>query len=784
MLTLTIICCCLVSINSAAQANWIRTNPGGGGAFLSIGAGVDGTILIGSDLSGAYISKDNGQTWNVIGVIHGLTAPHVSEVAFHPEDAQLLFLGTDSGIFLSSDGGVSFAQVLPVPAGFDFAYVTDIQVAPTQRNLIYAAVHLKTTGGVYQAQLYRSLNRGSAGSWIAMGHGGLPGDQASVKHNIIKLAVDAASSERLYAVSGWIRELDETAAADDLGQLYFSSDSGASWTQMAIDKGPIMDFALHPSDPMVQYLSTYDGHDASMNGILYKSTNRGASWFPIRIGYSGVLLVKPDQPNTLRAIDPRQSFPWIEQSGAWESIDGGVNWHRKPDGFDAFNACVRFPEYVSPVCNWDSHWLTHVSDHPQAYFTSFAGYVKTIGTSFANANIVFWANNQWIFKSIDGGGTFANIFTRRRASSEDLWQSRGVDNINMLDLAISEADPNLIYLALFDMGCWRSEDGGDYWQSCNAPNYTVNSSGEGWAGTGGNVASIVADPHRRDIVWATMSPFQNGEHPTYLVRSEQAGERASWQLANTGLPTRTVMGLALDHSSNATNRTLFVTAEGQVYRSQDDGNNWSLSYHCNQGCRITAVDRFDGNFVYAGGESGLYRSIDGGDNWQRVCQSTLAFESNSGFWNFGWTGVFDIKSDPNHARWVYITAYGNGDSGGNGTPLRGLYRSQDAGNSCELLLADSYMRSVTIKPGDSAYIYATSSSALEAGEYVPDKPSSGVQYSSNGGVDWRPFNQGLVWPFAVPIQFKPDGSTILMGSPGTGIYEYSLSYPIFEDDFE
>ena len=64
----------------AMAGSWININPGGGGGFTSIGAGPSGTIICGSDLSGAYRSLDRGSTWDAIGSSRDLARTHVSAV--------------------------------------------------------------------------------------------------------------------------------------------------------------------------------------------------------------------------------------------------------------------------------------------------------------------------------------------------------------------------------------------------------------------------------------------------------------------------------------------------------------------------------------------------------------------------------------------------------------------------------------------------------------------------------------------------------------------------------
>jgi photosystem II stability/assembly factor-like uncharacterized protein len=322
----------------------------------------------------------------------------------------------------------------------------------------------------------------------------------------------------------------------------------------------------------------------------------------------------------------------------------------------------------------------------------------------------------------------------------------------MMDISISEANSNIIYAAFFDLGIWRSLDKGESWQSSNDVTYSGD-----WEGFGGNCATVLADPSRANVVWASLSGPQNGESPTYLLKSTDTGYKNSWTLVNSGLPDEEIMGLSIDKTSTTTNRTLYVTGQGDIYKSTNDGETWSMTLNCD-GCRFTAVDQFDGNKVYAGGENGLWRSLDAGANWQDVSHVDMNASNGIHFWDGDYDGVFDVKTDPNNQNWVYATALGNN---------KGLYKSTDNGNNWSKILTDDFMRKVAIVPSNSAILYATSSSAFEAGGY--DENSKGVLFSSDGGQNWSQQNQGMAYPFAlaVAVDNEPNG-TVFIGSPGTG----------------
>ncbi|MGH7742760.1 MAG: WD40/YVTN/BNR-like repeat-containing protein, partial [Candidatus Eiseniibacteriota bacterium] len=123
------------------ESAWVNINPGGGGAFTSIGAGPGGMIVAGSDLSGAYRSFDRGRTWDVIGAFRGLAVAHVSAVAFDPRDAGLIYLGTEQGLYRSSDAGGRFERVI------EDGYIGAIAAAPGDSLVLYAASHSRFDSG-------------------------------------------------------------------------------------------------------------------------------------------------------------------------------------------------------------------------------------------------------------------------------------------------------------------------------------------------------------------------------------------------------------------------------------------------------------------------------------------------------------------------------------------------------------------------------------------------------------------------------------------------------------
>lgn len=710
---------CMISIltyiSSLCQTHtWERTNPGGGGAFSTVGASASGIIIAGSDLSGAYRSDDGGESWDVIGADRGMTETHVSGVGFHRSDGDILFIGTENGIFRSNDGGSSVTQVL------HGGYITDIEFGSNVSGTGYATYHPAYNSN--EGVIYKTLDNGI--NWTQVSTN-LPSGL-----RILKIVVNPANVDTVYILSGQGR------FACGPADVFRSADGGVTWTNLTSTLAEILDFALDPNNPQQVYLSTMNANCSApfywtdLDGHLYKSTDGGTTWGSPLYAQSGVIWIDGNNSSHIRLIDPREPYAWVSTSGTWTSTNGGTTFSQTGD-----------------VNNWDIFFNSELF---YCYGSSFNGICKTLGEDLSDPSKYYWVNSQWIFQTENYGSTFQNIFTDEVTPGG--WRSRGFDNVNMMDVCISSVDKNLIYAAYFDIGLWRSLDGGESWQSCNDEMYSGN-----WSGNGGNCATVLTDPDRRDVVWASQSQNQNGQSPTYLLKNSNAGDKSSWALSNTGLPDEEVMGLSLDPKSPVNNRTLFVTALGDVYQSTDDGASWSSVLDCD-GCRFTAVDYFDSDLIFSGGENGIWRSENGGNTWSDISDPNMKATASVSFWDGDYDGVFDVKTDPNNIDWVYVSALGTS---------KGLYRSIDRGMTWEKLLSDDFMRKVAIAPQSSNILYATSSSAFEAGGYDPD--SHGIWYSSDGGNSWMQQNQDMQYPFAMAVAIDHTSSpSVIVGSPGTG----------------
>jgi len=86
---------------------------GAGGWLNQCEPGRPGIIMCNSDLSGTYISRDNrGQKWTCIGSVQGLRETHTCGLGFDPVDTNVMFIGSEGGIYRSGDCGPDVQQGL------------------------------------------------------------------------------------------------------------------------------------------------------------------------------------------------------------------------------------------------------------------------------------------------------------------------------------------------------------------------------------------------------------------------------------------------------------------------------------------------------------------------------------------------------------------------------------------------------------------------------------------------------------------------------------------------
>ncbi|WGZ95037.1 MAG: hypothetical protein QJT81_03355 [Candidatus Thiothrix putei] len=546
------------------------------------------------------------------------------------------------------------------------------------------------------------MSTNSGATWIKQASG-------LSKIRIQKLVVHPTKANELYAISAPDRFVPKSAANQ---KIYKSTNSGKTWQEFAPTiKKTVFDFGLIKANPNEMYLST----DV---GVLY-STNAGVSWsntglppeydyFGKNIGYS--LWLPTTASGQVKVISNALTV-WGTKNGVWLANKSGAQF--------TWTSATPVTNSIGAKSTWEIPDYWHYAERGDAdLLTSFyhnGESLRTIATDPRNANRIVMVNDQWALQSNDNGKSFNNLFTKAVGTA---WASRGLENINVYTVAASRwTANNILFAGYADIGCWRSLNSGTSWESCQAP-------GKGWDGDyGGNTSTIITDPSRQGVVWAAMGKAVEGVMS--LMRSNQSGKFDSWSTSMNGIPNAdaTLMfGLSVDRNSPVNQRTLFVTANGNVYRSQDDGKNWKKVLDCRSRtqqqngvqayCTSTAVDYFNRNLVYAAGSAGVFTSQDGGNTWSltNTERMTAAVSLADLFVPHGAGRYFvsDIVADPLTPNQVYIAVFDQKNS----TNLGGIWMGTK-GSSWSRLYKNPYLRSVAASPYKKGELLALSSYAYK-----------------------------------------------------------------------
>jgi photosystem II stability/assembly factor-like uncharacterized protein len=715
MITMNILGRCVISFLIIYQfsegAVYRSTNPGGGGAFNSpvlCGSTSNGQsqyFIVGSDLGGLYVSQNRGKTWYAVGSENGgLFATHISSLAC---TTSRLIVGTDDGIFVGNLNGMNMSHVSPG------GYVSSLVVASQDENVIYAGKQPTWDGK--KPQIWTSLDHGQ--TFIQKAASGLPS-----AFRIVGMRTHPVDSDAVWVISGSGRFATTSPA-----MAYVSTDQGASFVRLDPKHGDVLDIAYTWNPENLNHVMVSTLKDGV--GKLFEDDEAGfGTWTEVtNLDLAGVILANAQDWSNIRLLDvispnrPIQAQLWNLKT-TWTKTVMNVS-----------------KGWANRSMNWDLQ-------------SGFQGILQTHGYRPENPQEALWATTQFVYLTTDGGKYWKDLVTKRISNSL-FYISTGLNNIVPSVIEPSEVDPNLVYAGYMDIGIWRSENGGKSWKSLNPGEKWTHK----WLGTGGNTLSIVADPKRKNVVWAQVA----GDlyDPLHLLKSDDRGD--NWYELETGLPPnprKMVESIQLDITSSVSSRRLFVIVNGDVYRSLDDGLSWKLAFSCGDCVGV----RYTGSGIFAFGPSGVWRSIKKGaiGTWFWVTVHSMSgwtpgLHWVDDFWTYA--GPIDMAWRGKSEVWLAIQKTDQG----------GLLYSSNSGVSWKLIYQDPYLRSVAVDP-KSGKVAVGSSSALFAGSY--DSKSNGVVVHLDGKseVGWQSDNRNLVWPFCTYLTFSKTGLLWLI-SPGEGI---------------
>src|SRR5581483_4235086 len=511
-------------------------------------------VVYAGTTSGLFKSTDGGTTWSATG--SGLPHSPIGALAIDPSATSTLYAGVNgAGMYKSVDGGASWVAlpliVFPVT-------VEQLAVDPTNSSIVYAVF-----GGVLSpSSVYRSVDGGV--TWSGPVTTGVVSTSA--------LVIDPVTPTTLYVASG--------------NGIAKSTDSGNNWAVVndGLSNANILGLVLDPTAPTTLF--------ASSNASVFKITNGGASWDQTTAPVGGRLAMDESSPSTL--------YLGTLSSGVYKTIDGGDTWQPANAGMTSATiyaiAVGGAPAsiYASPgqidvgvlksadgATTWTSCGLTGLAN------AAAAGLAVQPGTA------LIASGNGRILKRSYIGGVWTNVNATPPIPST---------------LLADPNDPSTFYGVPGSGGVAKSIDGAVTWMAASTGLPSGPTSG---------IATLAIDPTASGTLYAGTSGalFSSGT----IYKTIDGGN--SWNPSGTGLPTSTILNpLTIDSIvvDPATPTRVYAAAYSfGVFVSTDGGASWSQANNASldPSVRVLAIDPVVPTTIYAGTDSGVYRSLDRGVSW-------------------------------------------------------------------------------------------------------------------------------------------------------------------------
>ncbi|MBN1676133.1 MAG: sigma-70 family RNA polymerase sigma factor [Kiritimatiellae bacterium] len=729
------------------KATWRSIGPGHFGAMFGPGISPHDskTIVAGVDMGHAFMTRDGGTTWKILGRNAGLPAEASAQAqtpfanpayrgmvccGFDPKRPERIFVGGTHGLSRTTDGGENWRLVLGGGPGLCCGAIA---VDPTDPNVVYCGNGMAPRHGISwsQGDVWKSTDGGD--TWQAV----TPPEHQGKHHIWLGLAVDPRSPfapgkghSRVYVY----------------GQQDFmvSEDAGESWTSLKASvpgERWLSGLVLAPGKERATLFAAVAAgmvgpEKKEQAGGVYRSDDGGRTWTAKNKGLEKNIEWMATQgrkhgggPGYVYSLlvgcaaKPAVMYFASHPHGVFKTVDGGESWRGlldlrtdwvKREDFEGKDASVPLRK--------------HGGNFDRSFYSQW-GPANGLACSATDPDAVVYTDNATIGVSFDGGKRWSEPgFEFGQAVWPDKFgdrppsvythkvRSRGIQLIQPHGAAIDPFDPKTIAIGHGDTGLWLSRDGGEWWEHAY----------EGIAGGEKNcIQPVLYDPSVRGRMWVAGGGWGRSGH---VYRSDDGGRT----FRPIGIPELTaassnrllaVHALALDPDSAVGSRALYAGTDNGLYKTPDGGKTWrALSLGLKRRCvaRRLAVDPTKPDRVYAGvlagAESGLYRTENGGATWTRLAADKMAAVQSISICKAGGA--------------LYALGDRIGQAPGGFWSQRTLWRSDDHGETWRQVDDRPYLQCAAVHPRDPDRVYAVS------GAMDVTKEAVNVWRSRDGGKTW------------------------------------------------
>lgn len=435
---------------------------------------------------GVMKSIDAGQTWQTTGLNPNNSPSSMNDIYIHPSNSNILWVATNSGVYKTTDAGVTWTNKLS-------GNIKDIKLHPTIPNIIYA---------VTPSTFYRSLDGGESffqlTNGVPSGSSRLVIDVTPDSPNVVYLlaAESDASFKGLYKSSNAGSSFSTVSTFATVGDIFESSqawydmalavsdtnenevyvgvlniwkttNSGSTFTKMNNWSSPSSPSYTHAD---IHLLRFFNGQlFAGTDGGFYRSANGGNNFDDLTQGmqigqFYKIAVAKETSSKMVGGLQDNggqglNNNIWQNYYGA-DGMDTAIDPYNSNlyYGFIQFGSSLYIStssggsrdSQVSSPSGEDGNWVTPlVMNSESELYSGFSSLYKLCGSNWEavsssfgtnidkleidelNPNIIYVATNATLRKSVDKGLTFSVVETFPS---------------NITSIEVNNNDSNIVYV--------------------------------------------------------------------------------------------------------------------------------------------------------------------------------------------------------------------------------------------------------------------------------------------------------------------------------------------------
>ena len=364
--------------------------------------------------AGIWKSSDGGATWAQLpATASNVDFQRITKIVVHPVTKDVYAVTRDGGLYRSQNGGTSWSQLLNTLNQYSQANGTaDIEIGAD--NTIFVTSGLFDTDGIYRS------TTGNAGSWTklnTLAGSGLP----TTGYQRIEVACAPSDANRVYA-------LFQSASTNGILDIYRSMDKGTTWTVMPKPGGAAFDFTrgqawydlaagVSPTNPDVLYVGGIDVWLSTDAGAVTPTWSKRSDW---TASVTASDYVHADQHAIL--FLPSASAP---SNRAFFGSDGGIAYSANASStastFSSRNNGLNVTQYYGLAMHPTNYnyFLAGAQDNGTQQYTAPGmnattrasggdGGLCAIDQDDPSLQISSYVYNQY-YRSTDGGASFSNL---------------------------------------------------------------------------------------------------------------------------------------------------------------------------------------------------------------------------------------------------------------------------------------------------------------------------------------------------------------------------------------